>query len=130
MMNETGFKEINLPVGARLQMTVKTDTTQDVYYTELIGYVDGQFLMVKIPVEQNVLVPLAEGQPLSFRIFSGVDIFTFSCVVKDIVAAPYHYAHLSFPNDVELTPLRRSVRAKTDFWYKLTRYPNQPQWSI
>ena len=123
MMNETGFKEINLPVGARLQMTVKTGTTQNVYYTELIGYVDDQFLMVKIPVEQDAMMSLTEGQQLSFRIFSGVDIFTFSCVVKDIVAAPYHYAHLSFPDDVELTPLRRSIRAKTDFSVQINSVP-------
>ena len=122
-MNKVGFREINLPVGARLQMTVKTGTDQNVYYTELIGYLDYQFLIIKIPFEQNAMMPLAEGQQLSFRIFSGVDIFTFSCIVKDVVGAPYHYAHLSFPNDVEQTPLRRSIRAKADFSVQINSTP-------
>lgn len=109
------FNEINLQVGAKLQMTVKTRSEKKVYYTELIGYVENDYLIVKIPLEHNVFVSLNEKQRLSFRIFSGVDIFTFSCTVIDVVAAPYHYVHASFPDDVELTPLRCAVRAKTDF---------------
>jgi len=105
------FNEINLQVGAKLQMTMKSGSEQGVYYTELIGYVEDDYLIIKIPVENGASIQVCEGQSLSFRIFSGVNIFTFSCTVKSIFTAP-GYMHISFPVDVKATILRNAIRAK------------------
>lgn len=108
------FSEINLQVGAKLQMTLKSGPKQGVFYTELIGYAEGEYLIIKTPFEHGLSVQLWEGQQLNFRIFSGVNIFTFNCVVKHVFTAPYHYLHISFPADVQATALRNAIRAKVD----------------
>lgn len=108
------FQEMNLPVGARLQMTIKSGPSRGVHYTELIGYIDGDFLIVKIPVEHGHCVHVQHGDQLNFRIFSGVDIFTFSSIIQSIFAKPHNYMHISFPVDVQATALRGAIRAKVD----------------
>jgi|GEM_PF-420381 len=110
----TAFNEINLQVGAKLQMTVKSGPQQGVFYTELIGYAEGDYLIVKTPFEKGLSVQVWEGQQLSFRIFSGVNIFTFNCTVKTTFLAPYYYMHISFPADIKKTALRDAIRAKAD----------------
>ncbi|MDP2902939.1 MAG: flagellar brake protein [Methylovulum sp.] len=111
----TTFNEINLQVGAKLQMTLKFGSQQSVFYTELIGYAEDDYLIIKIPFENGFIVQIEEGLPLNFRIFSGVNIFTFSCTVKHVFLAPFCYMHTSFPTDIQATAIRNAIRAKADF---------------
>jgi hypothetical protein len=106
------FKDINLQVGARLQMALQHGTKQQIYYTELIGYVDGEYLIVKTPFENGLSVPMQVDKQVVLRILSGVDVFTLACEIKNIFRAPHYYMHLSFPTDIKATALRSAVRAK------------------
>lgn len=135
----TTFKEINLQVGAHLQMVVRNGPKQliyntelrgshyktgekakvlkpkqVIYYTELIGYVDGEYLIVKTPVKNELSVQIPVGEPVTLRTLSGVDVFTLTCQVKAIFRAPYYYTHLSFPTDIKSIALRGAVRAKVN----------------
>jgi hypothetical protein len=105
------FKDMNLQVGARLQMALGHGP---VYYTEFIGYVDGEYLIIKMPFENGLSIQIQVGEPLTLRILSGVDVFTFTCHVKTIFRAPHHYMHLSFPTDIQSIALRGAVRAKVN----------------
>ncbi|MGZ5011872.1 MAG: flagellar brake protein [Methylobacter sp.] len=106
------FKEINLQVGARLQMMLQHSPKQSAYYTELIGYVDGEYLIVKMPFENGLSIQTQVGEQVTLRILAGVDVFTLTCRVKNIFRAPHHYMHLSFPTDIQSYALRGAVRAK------------------
>lgn len=108
------FKEINLQVGTRLQMTLERGAKQQVYYTELIGYVDGEFLIVKVPFENGLSIQVHVDDQAILRILSGVDVFTMNCRVKTIFKAPHYYMHLSFPRDINSIALRGAVRAKVN----------------
>lgn len=135
----TTFKEINLQVGARIQMAVRhgpkqliynTELSgshyktgektkalkpkQLIYYTELIGYVDGEYLIVKTPVKNELSIQIPVGEPVTLRTLSGVDVFTLTCQVKATFRAPYYYTHLSFPTDIKSIALRSAIRAKVN----------------
>ncbi|WP_027149025.1 flagellar brake protein [Methylobacter tundripaludum] len=108
------FKDINLQVGARLQMAVQNGAKQLIYYTELIGYVDKDYLIIKTPVENGLSIQIQVGEQVTLRILSGVDVFTLTCHVKTIFRAPHHYMHLSFPTDIQSIALRGAIRAKVN----------------
>jgi c-di-GMP-binding flagellar brake protein YcgR len=108
------FKEINLQVGARLQMTLQHGVKQAIYYTELIGYVDGEYLIIKMPFENGLSIQTQVGDQVTLRILAGVDVFTLTCRVKTVFRAPHYYIHLSFPTDIKSIALRGAVRAKVN----------------
>jgi len=108
------FKDMNLQVGARLQMAVQNGTKQLIYYTELIGYVDKDYLIIKTPVENGLSIQIQVGEQVTLRILSGVDVFTLTCHVKTIFRAPHHYMHLSFPTAIQSIALRGAIRAKVN----------------
>lgn len=110
----TTFKDINLQVGARLQMTLGHGAQQRISYTELIGYADGEYLIVKTPVENGLTVQMRVEERVILRIFSGMNVFTFTCSVKTIFRSPHFYMHLSFPTDIKAKALRSAIRAKVD----------------
>jgi len=108
------FKDINPQVGARLQMTVQYSSKPSVYYTELIGYVDGEYLIIKMPFENGLSIQVNVGEQVTLRILAGVDVFTLMCRVKTVFKAPYYYIHLSFPTDITSVALRGAVRARVN----------------
>ncbi len=110
----TTFKEINLQVGTRLQMAFQHGPNQLVYYTELIGYVDGEYMIIKTPIENGLSVQIRVEEQVTLRILAGVDVFTLTCRVKTIFRAPHYYMHLSFPSDIKSIALRGAIRAKVN----------------
>ncbi|MCK9621660.1 MAG: flagellar brake protein [Methylobacter sp.] len=108
------FKEINPQVGARLQMMLQHGAKPSIYYTELIGYVDKEYLIVKMPFENGLSIQVNTGEQVTLRILAGVDVFTLTSRVKTVFKAPYYYIHLSFPTDIKSIALRGAVRAKVN----------------
>lgn len=108
------FKEINPQVGARLQMMLQNGAKPSIYYTELIGYVDGEYLIVKMPFENGLSIQVNAGEQVTLRVLAGVDVFTLTSRVKTVFKAPYYYIHLSFPTDIKSIALRGAVRAKVN----------------
>ncbi len=107
----TTFKEINLQVGTRLQLTLPHGA---IYYTEFIGYVDGEYLIIKTPFENGLSVRMVVDQPVILRILSRADVVTLTCMIKTIFRAPYYYMHLSFPKDIKTMTLRDAARARVN----------------
>lgn len=111
----TDFKDINLQVGARMQMALmRGGAKPPVYFTELIGYVAGEYLIVKTPFEKGLSVQMNVGERVSLRILSGVDVFTLMCKVKNIFRGPHYYLHLTIPSEINSIALRSAARAKVN----------------
>ncbi|WP_340122904.1 flagellar brake protein [Methylobacter svalbardensis] len=110
----TSFKEINLQVGSRLQMALRHGPVDIIYYTQLIGYLDGQYLIIKTPFENGLSVHMQVDEQVTLRILSGVDVFILTCRIKTIFRAPHYYMHLSFPTDIKSIALRGALRAKVN----------------
>lgn len=108
------FDDIKLQVGNRLQIMLKRGAQQLIYYTSLIGYVSGEYLLMRIPLEHGLSVPIHGGERVTLRVFSGVNVFTFVCDVESVFLSPWHYMHLTFPAEIQATALRKAIRAKVD----------------
>ncbi len=112
----TTFRDINLQVGTRLQMSLPHGA---IYYAELIGYVDGEYLIIKTPFENGISVQMPLDQQLSLRVLSGTDVFTMICQVQTVFRAPYYYLHVSYPTDIKAIQLRGAIRAKVNLPVKI-----------
>jgi len=110
----TSFDAIKLQVGARLQIMLKRGSRQLIYYTSLIGYVSGEYLLMKIPFEHGLSVPMRAGEHVTLRVFSGMNVFAFVCNVESVFLSPRFYMHLSFPAEIKVTALRKAIRVKVD----------------
>ncbi len=112
----TSFKDINLQVGSRVQMTLQQQGSAkpQIFYTEFIGCVYGEFLIIKVPFENGLSVQMQVDNQVILRIMSGVDVFSLTCRIKTIFKAPYYYMHLSFPTDIQSVALRGAIRAKVN----------------
>jgi hypothetical protein len=110
----TTFKELNLQVGTRMQMTVQEGIQQAIYYTELLGYANDEYLIVRTPIQNGLTAQILIEDLVIFRIFSGMNVIMFSCYVKAIFKSPHYYTHFSFPKEIKAQALRRVIRAKVD----------------
>jgi c-di-GMP-binding flagellar brake protein YcgR len=111
---EYEFEAMNLQVGGRLQFITHRQVKPVEHFSTLIGWVKDEYLIVKIPVEQGLPIPLVEGERLTIRVFSGVNVCSFACTVERVFGRPLLYAHLSFPTSIQGTSLRTAMRVKVD----------------
>lgn len=105
------FHDMKLQVGERLQLVLHR-MHGTIHYTTLLGYETGKFLLVKVPTESGVSVPMREGEELTVRTFTGAGVYSFDCVVDMIQLSPHYYMHLSFPREVTVIPLRDAPRIR------------------
>jgi c-di-GMP-binding flagellar brake protein YcgR len=111
---EFSFDSLNLQVGVRLQFITYRRIKPVQYFSTLIGYVRDEYLIVKLPMENGVPVGLVEGERVTIRVFSGVNVCSFACTVERVFERPLYYVHLSFPDTIQGTSLRTAMRVKVD----------------
>ncbi len=108
------FEQMNLQVGGRVQFITHRTLKPIQHFSSVIGWVKDEYLIVKIPFENGAPIALNEGDKLTLRVFSGVNVCSFSCVVHRVFQRPLYYAHVSFPDRIQGTNLRTSMRVKVD----------------
>lgn len=111
---EYEFEQMNLQVGGRIQFITHRTIKPIQHFSTLIGWVKDEYMIVKVPLENGAVIPLNEGDKLTIRVFSGVNVCSFSCTVLRIFGRPLFYVHLSFPNSIQGTSLRAAMRVKVD----------------
>lgn len=108
------FESLNMQVGVRLQLMTHRRVKPVPYFSTLIGWIKDEYIIVKIPTEQGVAIGLTEGEMVTVRVFSGVNVCSFACTVLRVFGRPLFYLHLSFPNSIQGTSLRGAMRVKTE----------------
>lgn len=108
------FESMKLQVGTRLQMTQRGLGGERTSFTSLIGYAPNEFLLMRLPQENGLSLPVAEEETIRFRVFSGLAVYAFSCVVETIFLSPRSYMVLSFPKEITGMTLRSSMRVRVD----------------
>jgi c-di-GMP-binding flagellar brake protein YcgR len=116
---EFTFESLNLQVGVRLQFITYRRIKPVQYFSTLIGYVRDEYLIVRVPVEHGAPVGLVEGERVTIRVFSGVNVCSFACTVERVFDRPMYYVHLSFPDSIQGTSLRAAMRVKVDIQARL-----------
>jgi c-di-GMP-binding flagellar brake protein YcgR len=121
---EFSFESMNLQVGVRLQFITYRRIKPMQYFSTLVGYVKDEYLIVKVPLENGTPVGLVEGERVTIRVFSGVNVCSFACTVQRVFDRPLLYVHLSFPDTIQGTSLRTAMRVKVDIPARIL--PAQP----
>ena len=119
-IREYEFEAMNLQVGGRLQFITHRQVKPVQHFSTLIGYIKDEYLIVKIPMENGAPIALTEGDRLTIRVFSGINVCTFACTVERVFARPLLYVHLSFPSSIQGTSLRSAMRVKVDIAAQVT----------
>ncbi len=108
------FEAMNLKVGSRLQVQPPARMSSERCFVRLIGHLQGHSLLITAPrTSQGSTLPLAEGDSLVLRAFSGQNAFAFACDVLRVCRVPYNYLHLAFPASVQGTVIRKAPRVRT-----------------
>jgi c-di-GMP-binding flagellar brake protein YcgR len=105
---------MNLQVGSRLQLVTHRRVKPVQHFSTLIGYVRDEYMIVRIPLENGAPIALTEGERLTIRAFSGVNVCSFACTVERVFGRPLLYVHVSFPSEIQGTSLRAAMRVKVD----------------
>jgi c-di-GMP-binding flagellar brake protein YcgR len=64
-------------------------------------------------MNNGLRVPLRENDKVVARIFGGQKAFGFSSTVQRVCKIPYDYLHLTFPDHIQGSVIRKSPRVKT-----------------
>ena len=106
------FADMKFQVGQRVQLIADGKSTHK-HYTSVIGWVENEFLMLRIPQEDGWIVHMREGLNLEVRLFSGLSIFSFKSRVNTMLLNPRNYMLLSFPEEIHESPMRSHLRVRT-----------------
>ncbi len=117
---EFEFEAMNLQVGMRLQFITHRQVKPVQHFSTLIGYVKDEYMIVKIPMEHGAPITLGDGERVTLRVFSGVNVCSFACTVERVFPRPLFYVHLSFPTSIQGTSLRGAARVKADIAARVT----------
>jgi c-di-GMP-binding flagellar brake protein YcgR len=112
--HEFAFEAMNMQVGVRLQFITHRRLKPASYFSTLVGYVKDEYIIVRIPTENSTPITLAEGERITIRVFSGVNVCSFTCSVEHVFDRPLSYVHLSFPTAIQGTSLRSAMRVKSE----------------
>jgi c-di-GMP-binding flagellar brake protein YcgR len=117
---EYEFEQMNLQVGGRIQFITHRTIKPIQHFSTIVGWIKDEYMIVKVPFENNAPIALNEGDKLTIRVFSGVNVCSFSCMVQRVFPRPLFYAHLSFPVSIQGTSLRTAMRVKVDIPAQVT----------
>jgi c-di-GMP-binding flagellar brake protein YcgR len=117
------FDAMNLQVGDRLQFLTHRGINAVRHFSILIGYIKSEYIIVKIPADNGAPISLIEGEKLTFRVFSGMTVCSFSCTVARVFGRPLLYFHVTFPSTIQGTSLRAAMRVKVDIPAQVTGSP-------
>lgn len=116
------FSDMDLRVGQPIQLLI-TGALPSKHYTRLIGYVDQEFMMIKVPFDKGRPVPFLDGQQLQIRVFSGVSLYQFDSPVIAKLLTPRNTMLLGAPQSVQETRMRAHVRVKTQLPVQILQAP-------
>ena len=106
------FSDMGLRVGQRVQLVSEIPIVQK-YYVNLIGYVENEFLILRIPQEDGWIAHLNEGVNVEVRLFSGISIFSFDSRIDTLLLSPRNYMLMGFPEKVQEVRMRSHARVRT-----------------
>lgn len=103
--------DMDLRIGQTVQLITHGPQPRK-YYTQLIGYVEREFIMLKVPRENGWEVQLREGESLDVRVFCGVSLYEFESRLQTLLLNPRNFMLLSCPSSLRQTRFRSHERVK------------------
>lgn len=120
---------MDLRIGQPVQLILQGPQTYK-HYTRLIGHVEHEFIMLRVPLENGWAVPLHEGQAVDVRAFSGTWVYEFSSRVLTLLHHPRNYLLLSPPTNIRQSRLREHERVSCHLPVQIVQAPaGQAPWA-
>jgi len=116
------LSDLDLRIGQTLQLITRGPQPAK-HYTHLIGYVEPEFLMLRVPVENGWTVTFDEGQTLDVRVFCGVSLYEFETRLQTLLLNPRNYMLLSCPVAIRETRLRSHERVQCALPVRIAQAP-------
>ena len=114
--------DLDLRIGQTVQLITQGPQPRK-YYTRLIGYVDQEFIMLRVPVDKGWAVVLDEGQTLEVRVFCGVSLYDFETRLQTLLLHPRNYMLLSCPTSIRQTRFRSHERVQCALPVRIAQAP-------
>ena len=112
--------ELKIQVGDSLQLQTRDGEDSRRMQVKLIGYLPGVSLLVSTPRVADKVMIIREGQPFVARMMLGNRIVGFTTTVLRSCSRPFHYLHLSYPEETEQITVRKAQRVRTKLFASLT----------
>lgn len=119
------LSDMDLRIGQTVQL-ITQGLHPKKYYTRLIGYVDQEFVMLRVPFENGWAVPLEAGQGVDVRVFCGVSLYEFESRLETVLLHPRNYMLLSCPAQIRQTRFRSHERAQCALPVQVLQSPLGP----
>lgn len=105
--------QIKLAIGDAIQLQFQSDVEPSRSFVTLIGYLEGQSVVVTTPIINGSMMLVREGQDFVVRLFSGKSAYAFTTSAKRVTNTPYPHLHLAYPKEVRGMVIRGSSRGRT-----------------
>lgn len=103
--------DLDLRIGQTVQLITHGPQPRK-YFAPLIGFVEREFIMVRVPLDNGWAVQFKEGETFDVRVFCGVSLFEFEVRLQTLLLHPRNFMLLSCPTRVRQTRLRSHERVK------------------
>jgi len=103
------FLETTLRIGDPLQVRFD-DSTPERFPVRLIGAMDKRSLLISHPQIDGRMSYVKEGQVLKIKALRGKFAYSFDASVLKCQLAPFPYIHLTYPQQVRATTVRKAHR--------------------
>jgi c-di-GMP-binding flagellar brake protein YcgR len=106
------FQDMRLRVGDRVQLHLPASLGEERVFCKLIGYLENVSLLVAAPPAVGHRSSLREEDKVVVRVFSNQKAFAFDAYVNKVNSKPFAYLHLSFPEKIQGSVIRKEPRVK------------------
>ena len=93
----------------------------------MVGFVEDVSLLVSALYPRYKLPEFIENEIIVVRVFSRNNAYAFKCSINRICRTPFAYMHLSFPDQISGSVVRKSMRVKAGFDAMVTTHANAEQ---
>lgn len=121
------FPDMRLRVGDRIQLQLPLSFGDERVFAKVIGYLDNVSVLVTAPVISGNRLSLREHDKIVVRVFSSQKAFAFDCHVIKVSNIPFTYLHLSYPEKIQGSVVRKDPRIKVRIIASVKKANSQDQ---
>lgn len=114
------FSDIGLIPGDRLQIYGISHADRTRHICRLVGFLENTSVIVTMPSVRGVRVDFRESEMVVVQAFSRNSAYAFKSTVERICRLPFDYMHLSFPQRIEGSIIRKATRVRLSVEARIT----------
>lgn len=108
--NNNNNLDLKHSIGNTIQLQFLPGNEEDRYYVKLIGFLDSKSIVVTTPRDHGSALRINNEQEFIVRLISGNSAKGFNATAIHATSRPYPHLHLTFPEKLESTTVRKAER--------------------